>query len=117
MTSEIVIAFPLLPGKRPHLGRFVDALLGERRTEYTRSQVSVVRERWYLQSTPLGDLILVYMEVPDPKLAFSSMAASQEPFDVWFREQVLEITGVDLAQTPAALPLRVFQWTRNEERE
>ncbi len=39
------------------------------------------------------------------------MAESQEPFDVWFREGVLELHGVDLSQgSLRAPPEKVIDW-------
>jgi hypothetical protein len=35
---------------------------------------------------------------------------SQDAFDRWFKEQVKDITGVDLNQPPAGLPEVMFDW-------
>lgn len=65
-----------------------------------------------MQPTPHGDLILGHLEAPDPGAVFAGLAVSTEQFDIWFREQVLAITGVDLSQMPEALPECVFHWKR-----
>jgi len=113
MSNELGIIFPLLPGKRQALQQFAAALAGPRRGEYAASQASVLKESWFLQPTPQGDLLLVHFEAPDPMAVLSSLAVSEEPFDVWFREQVQEITGVDLTQPSGPLPERVFHWKRD----
>jgi hypothetical protein len=42
---------------------------------------------------------------------FQSMATANSPYDTWFRQQVLEIHGLDLA-APSNEPLSVleFDW-------
>ena len=91
---------------------FAAAMMGERKAEYVKSQVTVTRESWFLQPTPQGDLLVVHFESPDPGAVFAGLAESQEPFDVWFRDQVLEITGFDLTEPLAGLPPRIFHWQR-----
>jgi len=110
--NEIGLVFPVLPGKRDALLSFAAAIMGPRRAEYEASQVSVNKESWFLQPTTMGDLIIIHFEAPDVMSVFAGMATSREPFDVWFREQVLDITGVDLAVPPPGLPERVFHWSR-----
>lgn len=111
---ETGMAFPLLPGKREALIQFAETLGGARKEEYDRAQASVLRESWFIQPTPQGDLIIVHMEAPDPEAVFVNLAMSEEPFDIWFREQVQDLTGVDLAILPPSfrVPECVFQWAR-----
>ncbi len=52
--KETGMALPILPGKREALNAFANALSGERLNEYEASQVSVLRESWFVQATPLG---------------------------------------------------------------
>ena len=74
--------------------------------------MGTTRETWSLQSTPSGDLVLVWFEAPDIEKAFGSLAESTEPFDVWLRAQVQEINGVDLAAPPEEAPPEVLlDWT------
>lgn len=111
--KETAMVLPVLPGKREALFEFARALMHERKPEYERSQVTVRKESWFLQPTPQGDLCLVHFESEDPDAVFAGLAESQDPFDVWFRAQVLDTTGVDLTQPPDILPLRFFHWERS----
>jgi hypothetical protein len=43
-------------------------------------------------------MAIVYLQAPDILRAFEGGASLQEPFDVWFRKQAKDITGVDLSQ-------------------
>jgi hypothetical protein len=109
---EVGMVFPVLPGKSESLATFASAMMNERKVEYEQSQISISKESWWLQPTPMGDLCVVHFVADDPMAVFSSLGTSQEPFDVWFREQVLENTGVDLTVPPPGLPRQIFHWQR-----
>lgn len=109
---EAGLVFPVVPGKREALVAFAQSLMNERRSEYEASQVSIHKESWFLQPTPMGDVCVVHFEAADPAAVFQGLAESEEPFDVWFRSQVLETTGVDLSKSVGAIPERIFNWSR-----
>jgi hypothetical protein len=98
-------AFPVLPGKSEQARAFAREIAGPRRRDFDDSQarISATRETWAIQSTPDGELMLVWFETPDIEKAFATLAESSEPFDVWFRQQALEVSGVDLG-SPAEEP-------------
>jgi hypothetical protein len=43
-------------------------------------------------------LAIVYIELGDPERLFQEIATSSDPYDVWFRQQVQDIHGMDLTQ-------------------
>lgn len=106
------MVFPVLPGQSQSLTDFASKLMNERKAEYVASQTSVNKESWWLQPTPMGDICIVHFEAEDPMAVFSALGTSQEPFDVWFRQEVLANTGVNLAQPPAGMPAQIFNWSR-----
>lgn len=110
--NTIAVAFPLLPGKREALSTFAQTLMTERKADFERSQVSVSRESWYVQPTPVGDLIIAYFEAPDIAAVFEGLAISEEPFDIWFRDQIQNVTGVDMSKPPEGWSERIFNWER-----
>ena len=113
---EAAIVFPLLAGKRLALAQFVSELAGERRESHDRFHVMVTRESWFMQPTPQGDLVIVYLESPDPAEVFAELAVSQGAFEVWFRAQVLELTGMDLTMLPPfCLPIRILHRVREQQ--
>jgi hypothetical protein len=108
-------AFPVLPGKTEQARKFAGDVAGARRKEFDESQArfGATRETWALQSTPGGDFMLVWFEAPDIEKGFVMLAESTEPFDVWFRGQVLETTGFDLSAPSEDPPPEVLlDWTK-----
>ena len=95
-------AIPILPGKLEAWQRFIAELRGVRHTEHmaSRQRLGVTTERAYLQQTPQGDLAIIYIDAEDLGQVFQGLATSQDPFDVWFREQVLEAHGWDMTGPP-----------------
>lgn len=93
------VAFPILPGKTEQARKNAAELTGGRRADYEAGlrRTGISRETWSLQVTPMGDFMLVWFEADDVEHVFKTLAASTDPFDVWFREQVLDVNGVDLS--------------------
>jgi hypothetical protein len=46
-------------------------------------------------------MYVAYMESPDFGHALESFCTSRDPFDLWFKEQLLDATGLDLNIVPA----------------
>lgn len=103
---------PLLPGKKEAAKALAQTMMTERRGEFDRAQTTVTKECWFLQETPMGDFLIVYYHSPDPDKVHSALAVSQEPFDVWFRSQVLDLTGLDISNPPESLPQQILDWAR-----
>jgi hypothetical protein len=62
------------------------------------------RERNFLQSTPMGDMLIIYLESKDMKKTFETFAVSKDPFNVWFKEELRKITGIDFSKPSGPLP-------------
>ena len=111
--ASLAMAFPILPGKTEQWKHFNQEMAGPRHSEYeaSRKRLGETREAAYLQHTPQGDMAVIYAEAQDVQRVFEGFGRSQEPFDVWFREQVKEIHGVDLSQPlPGPLPEAFTDW-------
>ena len=71
----------------------------------------LTRETWSLQTTPQGSFMLVWFEAPDVEAPFVQLATDGDDFTVWFRQQVADVTGVDLSAPPEdPLPEIVVEW-------
>ena len=70
-----------------------------------QKRAKVQKVTWCLQRSPHGDQLLIYDEGEDLAWLISEFAVSSHPFDLWFKQQALEITGVDFSEfEPAMLP-------------
>jgi hypothetical protein len=84
---------------------------GSRRAEFEdfHRRVGLSKESWYLQQSPQGELFVLVIE-GDPLGAVQKLGASNESFDVWFRERAKEVHGVDFSQPlPGPPPEQVFE--------
>src|SRR5437879_261747 len=95
--ASLAFALPILPSKTRQWKHFCQEMVGSRRSEYeaSRNRLGITMEVAYLQQTPQGEMIIVYIEAKDIRGVFEGLRTSQESFDVWFCQQVNEIHGVD----------------------
>ena len=87
----MALCAPLAPGATERAKAFVaDAY---QRDEFTasRRRLDVSEELLTLQSTPEGDIVGIYIEGDDPAKGNAGFAASQDPFDLWFKEELKKI--------------------------
>jgi hypothetical protein len=98
--ARYAFAIPILPGQEETDRLLVRDMLGARRAEYeaSRKRLGLTAERVWLQSTPQGTMAVVYLEADDLATMFHGLATSQEPFDIWWRGEILKIHGLDLSQ-------------------
>jgi hypothetical protein len=110
--ATVAIAFPILPGRTEEGRQFAGEVGGPRRAEMAEAlrRIGVRAEQWYLQPTPMGDLMIVYMDAEDPTRAFRDWAASDHPFDRWFKQKAGAICGLDFNQPLPQLPEMLFDW-------
>jgi len=121
--SGIVLTFPILAGKVEAWRRFCQELSGSRRQMYeaSRQRLGITCERLALVETAFGSTAVTTLEAPDVAQALSQIIASLLPFDVWYRERLQELHGVNLAgyeQFAQRTPIPVnqellFEWTLN----
>lgn len=108
------VPFPIAPGKTEADLRAVSAYLADHMDEYreSRQRLGVLVERVYLQSTPMGNVAIAYVEGErDFPATMAGMAASNLEIDRRFLEMSAEVSGVDVRQPPPGPPPEtVGQW-------
>src|SRR3981189_1596035 len=94
---------PVLPGKTPDPRTFMHQLDGSRRAEFDASErrIGITKELWFLAQLPSGDHLIGYMEAARFDRALQALVSSRDPFDMWFKAQMLAATGLDLNNPPA----------------
>lgn len=113
MSQTICFTLPLLPGTT-NLDR--DEMLacwqGERAAQHRASRVrhGITREATWIQPTPAGDVVVVFLESSDLAASMFGLATSEDPFDAWFRAHLKIVHGVDLADG-MQLPEQVLDYS------
>jgi hypothetical protein len=90
---------PLLPGKtEADRSAMISCWRGERQNAYevSRRRLGINREAIYIQQTPIGDVAVVYWEADDIEAVFKGMATSDDAHDVWFRDHVRQVHGINV---------------------
>ena len=101
--SVTTFCAPILPGKTKAWKAAAQEILGPRKDEHaaSRRRLRITREIASLQSTPQGDWVVVCLEADDPDSVLSRILASDEPFERWFSETVLQdVHGIAASQVP-----------------
>ena len=104
-------AMPILSGKSEAAQRFIQEVLGPRKREYDDLQrrQGVTSERYYLQSSPEGDLIIVTGEGTFTPLS-QVLDVAGNPFDRWFIDQTQDFTGISMLELPDEMPEQLGEW-------
>jgi hypothetical protein len=112
--SAIGLCAPIKPGKSDEMRTFAKEV-NARIDEFANSRSSIpgnlTRESVWLMPTPMGDFLVALLEGDDPVAANKGFAESKEPFDVWFKERALDITGVDYNQPLPPID-ELYDWRR-----
>lgn len=119
----IVLTFPILAGKVEAWRRFCQELSGSRQQMYeaSRQRLGITFERLALVETTFGATAVTTLEAPDVNRALGQIIASDLPFDIWYRDRLQELHGVNLAgykQFAQRTPLPhnqelLFEWKLN----
>ena len=101
----IAMALPLAPGQSEKWHAWIAELAGARRAEFVASRRAAgVRERTFLQPTPMGELVIVTLEGDDPLASFAQMVSADDEFTRWFVAHANEAHGMDLSQPMPEAP-------------
>lgn len=112
----ISVAFPIQSDKIEQARRWGQDKMGPRRGELTESnrRVGLTRESWHLQQTPNGALMILSCEGDDLAGMFAAYAAADGPYERWEKQQIKDITGVDLGQPfVGPLPETLVEWQQS----
>ena len=113
--AALAFVASILPGKQEAWRRFYQGLEGSRRHQYEElhKRLRITKELVWLIEMPQGDVAIAYLEADDPERMIPDLAASNLPFDCWFKEQLLILYGLDVEKRQAKhLNELVFAWSR-----
>ena len=104
-TTEFMIVAPILPGKREVWRDMIREVTGPRYDEWAdhHRRMGVAREVVWEQRFPDMDVAIVCIDGVNPDEILDKMTASDHPFDNWFRDTIISVTGY-LETAPDELP-------------
>jgi hypothetical protein len=106
---------PLQPGKTD-LGRaFVKEYSEARASEHAESRRAkgISKELVFLNSTPHGDVVCVYLEGDDPQDGNRQFAESKSDYDVWFKDECKKFFDANIDfNVPLPQIETVWDWAR-----
>jgi hypothetical protein len=110
--DSFAFAAPILPGKTEEARAWAAQVKGPRSAEMdaSRTGIGITRETDWLWSTPMGDFLIVLLEGEDVAKANAAFAASQDPYDAWFKDTVKSFTGIDFGDPLPAMPEVLFDY-------
>jgi hypothetical protein len=96
------LVVPVKPGKEEALRDFYREIDGARNEEYDRSEqrLGISKEIAFAARTDSGTVAVIYIESEDFERAFGLFVQSRDDFDLWFKQQVLDISALDLNNPP-----------------
>jgi hypothetical protein len=100
--EHALFALPIQSGKAQAARSFLQELEKGRKDQYAASErrLGITKEVWAMQQSPMGELFVVFFQGADIGGAVSNFVGSQDEFDMWFKGQVKDISGVDLNVPP-----------------
>ncbi len=114
--SLIVRAFPLRSSVED-LMVFASALSNERGAETAEfyRKYGILHESWHLQDTAEGRWVIAVTSIDDVDEATPRYVESSTEFDRWFKNRVMEVTGINPDTQPLGPPTtQVFAWSDEE---
>jgi hypothetical protein len=116
LVDHICLVVPVIPGKEDDVRAFYEEVEA-RKEEYDESEqrLGITKEVAWLAPVEGGSATVIYIESDDFEQAFSKFVQSHEGFDLWFKQRVLDVSGLDLNNPPEmALPEVLSVYTSNQ---
>lgn len=111
--ASLRFVLPILPEREEAWRRFYQEISGSRHGEYelSRRRLGITGECVWVSQTLQGEIAIMSLETEDFEQVIQRLGGSDLPFDCWFRQQLLALHGLDLAQAQAAPPRElIFAW-------
>ena len=109
---RICRAFPVLPGKRQQLDEFIARLKEDKsRTDAFYAAYNTRRESVHLQKLGSTEIIIACLDIDEVPAAAEAYRIAEDQYHRWFKQQVTEISGVDLNVHPMGPESAcIFDW-------
>ena len=108
----LILAAPILPGKTEAWRRFVQETSELHRHEYeaSRRHLGIVAEWLWLVTIERRETAVIAVMATRPERIWGEIAVSERLFDLWYRQQLVRLLGIELPSVPPAE--LVWSWQR-----
>jgi len=98
----LILVAPILPGQTEAWRRFVQETSELHRHEYeaSRRQLGIVAEWLWLVTIERRETAVIAVMAIHPERIWAETAISGRPFDLWYRQQLVRLLGVELPSVP-----------------
>jgi hypothetical protein len=108
-------ALPILPGQEATIQRMSEELSASESLHNayveSRRNLGITKEMVWLQSTPIGEMVIVYWETENPQNVLREIANSQDEFDARFRQFIeSSAPAIDFSQQQPLSNKLLFEW-------
>ena len=104
--ESTIMALPILPGTLDAGKAMFKTIRDEKWKDNERvdKMAGVDKEQDFVQTTPMGDMLYMYIESKDIQKSLAWFASSKDPYVLWFAEEMMKNTGIDLSKPPTVAP-------------
>lgn len=108
----LILVAPILPGKTEAWRRFVQETSELHRHEYeaSRRHLGIVAEWLWLVTIERRETAVIAVMATHPERIWGEIAVSERLFDLWYRQQLVRLLGIELPSVPPAE--LVWSWQR-----
>ena len=114
---QLILVSPILPGRTEACRRFVQEMCdgrGDARA-VSRTALAIDEERVWIHETATAATVIILLETASPDDVLQALATSQRPFDCWFRQELRNVSGLDLAEASHKLMPELVSGWREEQ--
>lgn len=109
--QRLVRAFPIQPGREDEVRAFAREVAACAEVDEFYEGYGVSSSNWFLQELDGRAMVIVVTEVVAPRPFAESYAHSERRFDLWFKDTVRRLSGVDPEQDPLGPQAEeIFRW-------
>jgi hypothetical protein len=108
----LILVAPILPGKTEAWRRFVQETSELHRHEYeaSRRHLGIVAEWLWVVTIERRETAVIAVMATHPERIWGEIAVSERLFDLWYRQQLVRLLGIELPSVPPAE--LVWSWQR-----
>ncbi len=98
--AAMSILIPVPKGKAEDFRKFAKESMTDRHHHHraSRQKHGYSREKAWLHKTPHGEFVIIYLEAEDMQQATEAFVKSQDPHDVWLKENFMNHLGRDITK-------------------